>query len=374
MVSFSLQLLLRREKMRVKTILIAAIGLLLVQCCCLSGLLSEQQQSVQTLAATAEILPEQPFATAVTELPSPPPQQPATRPTLAPDTASITTTQVYTVRQTLRLVNEGSAPVEELKLRIALIRDWEPYQQVRSMVISPSEYELVTDQYDNHYAEFWFFDVRPGDSLPIDLEFEVAVNGLKFDLGNCSGPMIQEPTGAERFLEVDHSSIQSLAGQLSQNTGTTCEISENIYTYVIDTLDYAGYLPESLGAVEALRRGSGDCTEYSDLAISLHRAAGIPAQFVEGITYSRDGFYDEGQSKHDWLEVYLPGTGWVPLDPTWGEESNHFARLKPDHIIITKGRNLEMLDDYHFWAFWWWGDTSKVTVNAYDESWRIWKK
>ena len=360
--------------MRVKTILIAAIALLLVQCCCLSGLFAESQQPPQILSATDELfLPEESPATVIPEA-SPPPTQPVAKPTLAPDTASITTTQVYTVRQTLRLVNEGSAPVEKLKLRMALIRDWEPYQRVRSMEISPLDYELVTDQYDNHYAEFWFYDVRPGDSLPIDIVFEVAVNGLKFDLGNCSGPMIQELTGAERFLEVNHTSIKSQAEQLSQNTGTACEISENIYTYVIDTLDYAGYIPESLGAVEALRRGSGDCTEYSDLAITLHRAAGIPAQFVEGITYSRDGFYDEGQSKHDWLEVYLPGTGWVPLDPTWGEESNHFARLKPDHIIITKGRNLETLDNYHYWAYWWWGDASKITVSAYDESWRIWKK
>lgn len=41
--------------------------------------------------------------------------------------------------------------------------------------------------------------------------------------------------------------------------------------------------PEGLDAVEILARGSGDCTEYSILTVSLLRAAGIPAELREGM-------------------------------------------------------------------------------------------
>jgi transglutaminase-like putative cysteine protease len=218
--------------------------------------------------------------------------------------------------------------------------------------------------------------MKPGDSVPISLEFEVAVNALAYDLSICSGEMIQGFTGPEEFLETNASDIQSLAAQLSQNTGTICDIEQNIYTNVIDRMEYGGYVAYNAGALSALNKGSGDCTDYADLTIALSRAAGIPARFLEGITYSKDGFYEEAQTKHDWLEVYLPGAGWVPMDPTWGEgqPAQYYASMTPDHIIITKGRNLETLNNYFYWAYWWWGDTNKVKVQVYDESWRIWKK
>ena len=42
------------------------------------------------------------------------------------------------------------------------------------------------------------------------------------------------------------------------------------------------------------------------------RAAGIPARYVSGITYSENNW-----GYHAWAEVYL--NTWIPVDPTWDE-------------------------------------------------------
>ena len=361
--------------MRNKIILVL-LGALLLQCCCISGLAPQLEE------LSGEIVQHVTIEPLVQELPTISVETPASGELPAPDEPSLNLASdpvvgkaIYTVRQTLSIANDGNGTVDELKLHMALLRDWAPYQQVTLVQASPSDYEIITDADDNEYALFWFYDMQPGDSVPVTIEYEVTVNALDYDLSVCSGEMIQTFTNAEKYLEVDHPEISTLAESLTVDAKTDCQAVNNIYTYVIDSMSYAGYVPGDKGALFAHQTGSGDCTDYADLMIALTRAAGIPARFVEGVTYSTDGYYDEGQTKHDWLEVYLPGTGWVPMDPTWGESDTDtfFAGVSPDHIIVTKGRNLELLGGYHYWVYWWEGDDG-VEVNAYDEAWKIWKK
>lgn len=74
--------------------------------------------------------------------------------------------------------------------------------------------------------------------------------------------------------------------------------------------------------------------------IALCRVAGIPARFVEGVIY-KPGTTQQIDPRHDWLEVYLPGIGWVPVDPTWGrfkdKRDQYFAGADSQQIIVTTG-------------------------------------
>ncbi|MEM2739195.1 MAG: transglutaminase domain-containing protein [Candidatus Bathyarchaeia archaeon] len=71
-------------------------------------------------------------------------------------------------------------------------------------------------------------------------------------------------------------------------------------------------IEERLGASEALRRGYGDCSEFSDLLISLARGLGIPARRVLGV-YIEDS---EVKGWHAWVEVWSPSLGWIPIEAT----------------------------------------------------------
>lgn len=70
---------------------------------------------------------------------------------------------------------------------------------------------------------------------------------------------------------------------------------------------------------QTLRLGSGTCRDFAVLMIEAVRSLGLAAQFVSGYLYvpERSGRVGGGAT-HAWLRVYLPGAGWVELDPTNG--------------------------------------------------------
>ena len=122
----------------------------------------------------------------------------------------------------------------------------------------------------------------------------------------------------------------------------------------------------------ALQHRSGDRTEFADALLALSRAAGIPARFLEGVTYREGGSSDLSQIKRDRLEAYFPGQGWAPLDPTWGRfperRDDYLARMSADHIIVTVGRNPSILGGYHYFYYTWSG--AEVSI-SHQEQWSV---
>jgi transglutaminase-like putative cysteine protease len=71
-----------------------------------------------------------------------------------------------------------------------------------------------------------------------------------------------------------------------------------------------------------LETGGGTCRDYALLMMEGARALGLAARFVTGYLYdpALDGAGDKASAAypHAWMEVYLPGAGWVEFDPTNG--------------------------------------------------------
>ena len=70
---------------------------------------------------------------------------------------------------------------------------------------------------------------------------------------------------------------------------------------------------------ETLRRKSGSCRDFALLMIEAARSLGLAARFVTGYLYvptaDQNGRLGGGET-HAWVEVYLPGSGWMEFDPT----------------------------------------------------------
>jgi hypothetical protein len=69
------------------------------------------------------------------------------------------------------------------------------------------------------------------------------------------------------------------------------------------------------GALGALRNGWGDCGYYSYLLIACLRNIGIPARPTAG-------WWEGTNQWHMWVELYLPGGGWIVADPTVGDQES----------------------------------------------------
>lgn len=78
--------------------------------------------------------------------------------------------------------------------------------------------------------------------------------------------------------------------------------------------------------LETLRRRSGSCRDFALLMMEALRALGFAARFVSGYLHvaAREGEGRKGGgSTHAWVQVYVPGAGWMEFDPTNGIEGNH---------------------------------------------------
>jgi transglutaminase-like putative cysteine protease len=71
------------------------------------------------------------------------------------------------------------------------------------------------------------------------------------------------------------------------------------------------------------------------------RMRGIPGRYVSGYLVSNAAVGQEpgaedvvgGQASHAWIEMLLPGFGWLGLDPTMGQP------VGPRHVRVAYGRD-----------------------------------
>lgn len=278
----------------------------------------------------------------------------------------------YVVHQQLTLVNEGLGQPEKQNIWIALIRDFPPYQDVPSTEISPNNYELVVDEYGNHYAEFDFSGQPAGTTQTVKIDYQVVVNELAYNLSFCQGELLDSFLQPELHIESANPQIVSLANKLSQDTDNVCQQGRAFYDYIGNNLIYTSN-GENWGAQAALGPMGSDCTEYTSLLVALSRAQGIPARYFEGLLYLDKGTAAIAKIEHAWPDVYLPTVGWTALDPTLGRppanRETYFAHYTPDHIIVTMGVNPSVLRGSNYWTHLFWpGNSTKIRVEG---KWKI---
>ena len=92
---------------------------------------------------------------------------------------------------------------------------------------------------------------------------------------------------------------------------------------------------------DSLSVGAGVCQDFAHLLLGVVRKRGLPGRYVSGYLVpgsaaSPDAKLQEvigGYASHAWAEVYLPGSGWLGLDPTLGKP------LGLQHVRVAYGRD-----------------------------------
>jgi hypothetical protein len=155
--------------------------------------------------------------------------------------------------------------------------------------------------------------------------------------GMISGT-VQQYLMPEKDRQANDPSIIRLTRELTQGSRYAREATHNILSWIADNLVFDTSITIPSDAVSALKYRKAYCVGYSNLAVAMLRAAGIPARVAHG--YLPPG-YEWGFSKEYWgvkvndggfhayLEFYYPDTGWVFAD---AEHSHNF--VDPFHIIL----------------------------------------
>ena len=115
-------------------------------------------------------------------------------------------------------------------------------------------------------------------------------------------------------LPVTDPGVQQIAGRLRANRTNPYRIAEAAYGHIVDNLSFALGVPDR-SPLGGLASGYGDSYTYALLFVTLVRAARVPARPVGGVLVTDDGH----AYPHFWAEFFLPGIGWVPVDPALGD-------------------------------------------------------
>jgi transglutaminase-like putative cysteine protease len=127
-----------------------------------------------------------------------------------------------------------------------------------------------------------------------------------------------------QFADPDHEVDEWARRFLSENGSTnTRALLVDLTRTIKDTFSYMtrhekGIQPPLL----TLKRRCGSCRDLAMLMIEAVRALGMAARFVSGYLHVHSAGDVGGGHTHAWVQVYLPGPGWVDFDPTSGTIGN----------------------------------------------------
>ncbi|UCD62744.1 MAG: transglutaminase [Candidatus Zixiibacteriota bacterium] len=245
--------------------------------------------------------------------------------------------------------NFGPGTVETLDVYLAVPENLNSQELIGEVTFTPAATDYLTDKWGQKVAHFQFENLAPGEFTDVTMEAEARLyQVLYFVRPDKVGALSEIPKEIRNKFLADVTKfsmtdpiIQKGLKEAVGDEKNPYWIGRKIYEYVIQHIEYELAGGWNL-APTVLDRGTGSCSEYSFVYIAMCRAAGLPARYVGSVVIrGDDASWDD--VFHRWVEIYLPGYGWIPVDPSrgdspWpGDRANSFGYLNNRFLITTAG-------------------------------------
>jgi transglutaminase-like putative cysteine protease len=112
--------------------------------------------------------------------------------------------------------------------------------------------------------------------------------------------------------------IWRAAVDAEKNRGDLFAVIMGLMDYIHTTCKYVpGQTHIGTTTEEFFAKPQGVCQDYAHLLLALCRSIGIPARYVCGYVYdAKRGDVIGSHASHAWAEIWIPGYGWLGVDPT----------------------------------------------------------
>ncbi len=264
------------------------------------------------------------------------------------------TAPTYRINFHYQLINLGSNNAKNIDFS-SYIPPTTKFQNVINPAVSQSK--LVKDDDSNSILKVNIIDIPAGKTEYISFHVDVMPKGnlgvmlpnfgkwTEYEVITKEGSLGEKMLNPSTYWPLFDSDIQDLITALKNNSINASTFIKLAFEFVNRKIKYEinGFRDN---AANALRLRSGDCSEISDLFVSILRGGGIPARIVHGWTINPDNLLLNGKG-HAWCEFYSPSAKtWRQCDPTWG----FLTGVSCQHICRQReGLNLEQ--NTFFWSY-----------------------
>jgi transglutaminase-like putative cysteine protease len=218
-------------------------------------------------------------------------------------------------------------------------------RQVAIQEISPT----YTDWYrEENGTEIVYWENPSGVSQTFKVTFGVEIGFIEYGIDenrewppyDTNSALYQRNITATTWVQVNHPEIQNQASSIVGSETNPYRKARLIHHWVAQNI---GYAPGPQDALSTLRNRHSDCAGRANLFVALCRASGVPARNVAGIhnpggqTLESGSWLEGTLHTHVWAEFYLPGYGWIQVDPG---DINGFARIHEPRLVTSKGNDI----------------------------------
>lgn len=197
----------------------------------------------------------------------------------------------------------------------------------------PSSVFWQQDVFGNFIARCLF--AEPVDELTIDVGLTVWVEEANpFDFvvepqaqqwpfayseserADLAGYLTPEPAGP-----LLNGFLAGISREFQETVGFLIALNQRVLSVVAHEQRYD---PGTMEPEDTLAAGSGACRDSAWLLVQACRHLGLGARFVSGyiVEFAEFGGRDH-TGLHAWADVYVPGAGWIGLDPSTGLLAGH---------------------------------------------------
>lgn len=197
------------------------------------------------------------------------------------------------------------------------------------------------------YGEWKKFSEKPAATMSFHVDLKDRKTKNIKDSGDPIPVIVKKYTEASEWVPASDKSIREIAEKATAGKKGILAKAQGIYDWVVENTfrdpEVKGCGLGIPGRTLLQCKGGGKCADISSVYVAVARAAGIPARDVYGLRLATPKNGDVTSGFHCWAEFYLPGTGWVPVDP---------ADVRKMMLV----HNLELKDAGDWRNFFWGGD------------------